>query len=81
MTHDEDTECPHGLGERAWCQLCNGKAEAARKLQAEHDEEKRFTTARFSGVCFVCGGHFMVGDEIGRKLGDLRGFWSHRECV
>lgn len=37
-----DDECPHGLGEPAWCQLCNGKAERQRRRElAEKAARKR----------------------------------------
>ena len=38
-----DGDCPHGLGDPDWCQLCNGKvARERRRLAAEAAAPKRF---------------------------------------
>ena len=28
----EEEECPHGMGDRAWCVLCNGRAKAEEEV-------------------------------------------------
>jgi len=62
-----DEECPHGLGEPAWCVLCNGrdKREAARALSPAY----RFRAGFDSTV--DCG-HAVVQGELLTRLENNR---------
>lgn len=72
---DED-ECPHGLGLRAACVLCNGRARAEEKA-AEEENERRTFEARYPGHCKECGYPILVGEMISWAQGEPV---LHAEC-
>lgn len=54
-------ECPHGLGLRAACVLCNGRADREAAVQAV---QPRTFPAKFDGQCPECNLPIRVGDTI-----------------
>lgn len=69
---DEAGECPHGLGDPAWCTLCSGKDQRAKtQAAAEANEVVALLIARFPGDCARCGDPIRKGDAIA-KMADGR---------
>lgn len=58
-------ECIHGMGDPAWCVLCNGRAAAEAKAAKTDDTVQFQFTARFAGRCALCGEQVEPGDTIG----------------
>jgi len=56
-------ECPHGMGDPAWCTLCNGRTAAEER---EARQVHHFATARYDGYCHRddCRVDIHVGDRI-----------------
>lgn len=71
-------ECPHGLGEPAWCVLCNGR-DAREKAAAAQEQQTVVATftARYSGCCprgdDIAPGHLVVRTADGQV--------RHHDCV
>ena len=59
MSDDLD-ECPHGLGDPAWCVLCNGREK--RERAARNVEVYRFVAKYASTVS--CGHQAVEGDVL-----------------
>lgn len=59
---EEDDECPHGLGMKTSCVLCNGRAAREAKLHALGD----LFPASYKGFCRHCEEWFDEGAMIGR---------------
>lgn len=79
MTAVEEVECPHGLGDPAWCYLCNGHAERDRKAKAA-DASAVVTpvwSARFPGTC-SCGEPIEPGHRIVQTRDER---YHHERCV
>lgn len=71
-----DTECPHGLGERAWCVICNGRDQAERKAQ---QSRTRAFDARYISTCPECKRIITVGQSI--VIERSTGKAVHEECT
>ena len=62
-------ECPHGMGDPAWCTMCNGRAGTEeRALRAELRTVPFLWEARFPGVCAVCRDDIHLLEMIGRNV-------------
>lgn len=61
-----NSECIHGLGEPAWCTICNGR-------QAREDaiawNIKYHFRAKYEGVCTNCFTDILVGDNVAMTEG------------
>lgn len=64
----EDEECIHGLGERAWCTICNGKDEKERAIAWNIVAKFK---AKYDGTCSNCSTGILVGDYV--ALTEARG--------
>jgi hypothetical protein len=69
----DDDECPHGLGLKAACTLCNGRAAREARITTEGTT----FTARYRSTCFECGNEFDVDERIGRLS---NGRYAHEAC-
>lgn len=69
----DDDECPHGLGLKAACTLCNGRAAREARITTEG------TTfpAQYGGECSECGNDWVPPARIG-KLSNGR--YVHEAC-
>lgn len=57
----DDPECVHGLGDPAWCTICNGTTSRA---AAEAARVVHRMSARYNGRCQTCSTPIDVGDHI-----------------
>lgn len=76
---DADDECPHGLGMRAACVICNGRVQRERDAAeaAVRTVLYRFN-ARYPGRCAACVRSIGVGDPVAMR-GDHR--TVHEACT
>ena len=73
---DQDEECPHGLGDPAWCSVC-----LKRTTLPEETFGDPFL-ASYRGKCHDCHEAIDVGDSICRRFEDGISFGVvHEECV
>jgi hypothetical protein len=63
--YEDLDECPHGLGLRSTCTLCNGREARERKEARRH--MSCGIVARFAGICASCGDAINEGDIICRR--------------
>lgn len=78
MADDVDDECPHGLGMRAACVICNGRVERERAAAEAAVRTVLYAfAARYAGHCATCSGPIAVGDPVVMR-GDHR--TAHQEC-
>lgn len=62
-----DEECVHGLGDPAWCTICNGRE----NRQGSLEKTIQYTfKAKFNSKCNWCGESIEVGDFIVRTALD-----------
>jgi len=75
INDEPDVECVHGMGDPAWCTICNGREsrERAELARAVHS-----ISARRYGHCQKCHDEIEVGDTI-TLLGDGR--WVCEGCA
>ena len=67
-------DCPHGIGDPAWCSTCkHGPA----TVTADDIEREATITARFEGDCPSCDHPILDGQQITR-WSDER--WRHEGC-
>lgn len=63
-----EEECIHGLGDPAWCTICNGRK--AREDAMKWNIEYVFQ-AKFDSVCDNCSTGILEGDTIAKTSGGL----------
>lgn len=77
-----DDECPHGMGDPAWCTLCNGRdareAQLAASMRITRAPGSYPLNARFPGTCAVCAHGYLRGALIVKTQADR---WAHAACT
>ena len=59
LHEEEEDECPHGLGMKAACTICNGRDKKASTTGVEYT-----FVAKYPGRCDWCSTRLSIGDTI-----------------
>lgn len=75
-------ECLHGMGDPAWCTLCNGRDQRAAQLEqtqaGTRDRDVPVINAQRESECPLCHLTISVGARIARNQ---LGRWAHANCT